>query len=40
MAERPKSLLLPILAAAVVAGLARMVIQKIKQDRRLRQAGR
>jgi hypothetical protein len=36
MPESPKSLLLPLLAAAVVAGLGRMVVQKIKQDRRQR----
>jgi len=37
MPERPKSLLLPILAAAVAAGLGRMVVQKIKRDRQARQ---
>jgi hypothetical protein len=36
MAERPKSLLIPFMAAAVVAGLARMVIEKIKRDRQAR----
>ncbi|MCE3293675.1 MAG: hypothetical protein K0Q84_2612 [Arthrobacter sp.] len=33
MAEKPKSVLLPVLAAAVFAGLGRMVLQKIKADR-------
>ncbi|NKX54330.1 hypothetical protein [Arthrobacter mobilis] len=39
MAERPKSLLIPFLAAAVVAGFARMVAEKIKRDRELRRPG-
>ena len=34
MAEIPKSLLLPVVAAAVFAGLGDMVVQKIKADRR------
>ncbi|WP_461173822.1 hypothetical protein M1D93_03615 [Arthrobacter sp. Z1-9] len=33
MAEKPRSLLLPVVAAAVFAGLGRMVFQKIKADR-------
>jgi hypothetical protein len=33
MAENSKSLLLPVVAAAVFAGLGRMVLQKIKADR-------
>jgi hypothetical protein len=33
MAEKPRSLLLPMVAAAVFAGLGRMVLQKIKADR-------
>jgi hypothetical protein len=33
MAEKPRSLLLPVVAAAVFAGLGRMVLQKIKADR-------
>ena len=33
MAEKPKSVLLPMVAAAVFAGLGRMVLQKIKADR-------
>ncbi|MFE4835048.1 hypothetical protein ACFRAU_10230 [Arthrobacter sp. NPDC056691] len=36
MAEKPKSVLLPVLAVAVFAGLGRMVIQKIKADRAAR----
>ena len=36
MAEKPKSVLLPVLAAAVFAGLGRMVLQKIKADREAR----
>lgn len=39
MAEKPKSVLLPVMAAAVFAGLGRMVIQKIKADRAARQNG-
>lgn len=37
MAEKPKSMLLPMVAAAVFAGLGRMVLQKIKADRAARQ---
>ena len=33
MSENSKSVLLPVLAAAVFAGLGRMVLQKIKADR-------
>ncbi|KNH16118.1 hypothetical protein ACU18_14815 [Arthrobacter sp. ZBG10] len=33
MAEKSKSLLLPVMAAAVFAGLGRMVLQKVKADR-------
>lgn len=36
MAQKPKSVLLPVLAAAVFAGLGRMVMQKIKADRAAR----
>ncbi|MDQ1595133.1 MAG: hypothetical protein QOH40_1689 [Arthrobacter pascens] len=36
MAEKPKSVLLPVIAAAVFAGLGRMVLQKIKADRAAR----
>jgi hypothetical protein len=39
MAEKPKSVLLPVMAVAVFAGLGRMVIQKIKADRAARQNG-
>jgi len=39
MAEKPKSVLLPVMAVAVFAGLGRMVIQKIKADRAARGAG-
>ena len=34
MKDKPQSMLLPILAAVVLAGLGRMVIQKIREDRR------
>ena len=37
MAEKPKSVLLPVVAAAVFAGLGRMVLQKIRADRAARQ---
>ncbi|MDT0170713.1 hypothetical protein [Pseudarthrobacter sp. BRE9] len=37
MAENSKSVLLPVVAAAVFAGLGRMVFQKIKADRLARQ---
>ncbi|MEJ1115299.1 hypothetical protein WBN73_13420 [Paenarthrobacter sp. CCNWLY172] len=33
MAEKPKSMVLGVVAAAVFAGLGRMVIQKILADR-------
>ncbi|MFJ6027711.1 hypothetical protein ACIQCN_09630 [Pseudarthrobacter sp. NPDC092424] len=36
MAENSKSVLLPVVAAAVFAGLGRMVLQKIKADRQAR----
>lgn len=36
MAENSKSMLLPMVAAAVFAGLGRMVLQKIKADRAAR----
>ncbi|MBT2597594.1 hypothetical protein [Arthrobacter sp. ISL-72] len=36
MTQKPRSVLLPVMAAAVFAGLGRMVIQKIKADRALR----
>ena len=37
MAENSKSVLLPVVAAAVFAGLGRMVFQKVKADRVARQ---
>ncbi|GAP55287.1 hypothetical protein [Arthrobacter sp. 92] len=37
MAENSKSVLLPFMAAAVFAGLGRMVFQKIKADRAARE---
>lgn len=37
MAQKPKSVLLPVMAAAVFAGLGRMVMQKIKADRAARE---
>jgi hypothetical protein len=37
MAEKSKSVLLPMVAAAVFAGLGRMVMQKIKADRAARE---
>jgi hypothetical protein len=37
MAEKSKSVLLPVVAAAVFAGLGRMVLQKIKADRAARE---
>lgn len=40
MVDKPRSLLLPIMAAAVFAGLGRMVIQKLKADRAVRQSDR
>ena len=39
MAEKPKSVLLPVMAAAVFAGLGRMVVQKIRADRAARKNG-
>ena len=36
--RNPKSVLLPVVAAAVFAGLGRMVLQKIKADRAARRA--
>lgn len=36
MAEKPKSMVLGVVAAAVFAGLGRMVIQKIMADRAAR----
>ncbi|MBT2514147.1 hypothetical protein [Arthrobacter sp. ISL-30] len=33
MAEKGKSVVLPVVVAAVFAGLGRMVVQKIKADR-------
>jgi len=39
MAEKPKSVLLPVMAVAVFAGLGRMVVQKIRADRAARQNG-
>ncbi|MET4540183.1 MULTISPECIES: hypothetical protein [Micrococcaceae] len=36
MAEKPKSMVLGVVAAAVFAGLGRMVIQKILADRAAR----
>jgi hypothetical protein len=38
MAQKPKSVLLPVMAAAVFAGLGRMVMQKIKADRAARES--
>lgn len=37
MAEKSKSVLLPMMAVAVFAGLGRMVMQKIKADRAARE---
>jgi hypothetical protein len=37
MGEKPKSVLLPMVAAAVFAGLGKMVLQKIKSDRAAKQ---
>ncbi|KRE53168.1 hypothetical protein ASG92_06390 [Arthrobacter sp. Soil736] len=37
MGEKPKSVLLPMVAAAVFAGLGKMVLQKIKANRAARQ---
>ncbi|WP_285242168.1 hypothetical protein [Pseudarthrobacter sp. fls2-241-R2A-127] len=37
MAQNSKSVLLPMVAAAVFAGLGRMVLQKVKADREARE---
>ncbi|MGR0161580.1 hypothetical protein [Paenarthrobacter nitroguajacolicus] len=37
MAEKPKSMVLGVVAAAVFAGLGRMVIQKIMADKAARE---
>jgi hypothetical protein len=37
MAEKSKSVLLPMVAVAVFAGLGRMVMQKIKADKAARE---
>ncbi|RAX16134.1 hypothetical protein DC347_13900 [Pseudarthrobacter sp. AG30] len=37
MAQNSKSVLLPMVAAAVFAGLGRMVLQKVKADRMARE---
>ncbi|WP_426998060.1 hypothetical protein [Pseudarthrobacter sp. N5] len=37
MAEKPKSVLLPVIAVAVFVGLGRMVLQKLKADRAARE---
>ncbi len=37
MAENSKSVLLPVVAAAVFAGLGRMVLQKLKAERLARE---
>ena len=37
MAQNSKSVLLPMVAAAVFAGLGRMVLQKVKADRAARE---
>jgi hypothetical protein len=37
MADKSRSVLLPVMAAAVFAGLGRMVLQKIKADRSARE---
>ncbi|MFE4541909.1 hypothetical protein [Arthrobacter sp. NPDC056727] len=39
MAEKPRSVLLPVMAVAVFAGLGRMVVQKIRADRAARKKG-
>ncbi|MCB5281242.1 hypothetical protein QK292_04665 [Arthrobacter sp. AL08] len=38
MAEKTKSVLLPVVAAAVFAGLGRMVLQKVMGDRKARES--
>jgi hypothetical protein len=40
MAEKPQSLLLPIMAAAVFGGLARLVIRKYRADRQTARTAR
>lgn len=37
MTENPRSVVLPVVAVAVFAGLGRMVLQKIKADRAARE---
>ncbi|MBO1268145.1 hypothetical protein [Arthrobacter cavernae] len=37
MAEKPKSMVLGVVVAAVFAGLGRMVFQKVKADRAARE---
>ncbi len=37
MSENPRSVVLPVVAVAVFAGLGRMVLQKIKADRAARE---
>ena len=37
MSQKSKSVVLPFVAAAVFAGLGRMVLQKIKADRKARE---
>ncbi|HET8878839.1 MAG TPA: hypothetical protein VFN00_05260 [Arthrobacter sp.] len=36
MAQKPRSVVLPVVAAAVFAGLGRMVLQKVLADRAAR----
>lgn len=38
MAEKSKTVLLPVVAVAVFAGLGRMVVQKIRLDRAYRES--
>ena len=38
MSEKSNSGVLPVIAAAVFAGLGRMVLQKVKADRRARES--
>ncbi|MFS0718676.1 hypothetical protein ABC337_05910 [Arthrobacter sp. 1P04PC] len=37
MAQKPRSVVLPVVAAAVFAGLGRMVLQKVLADRAARE---
>jgi len=37
MAQKPRSVVLPVVAAAVFAGLGRMVLQKVMADRAARE---